>query len=161
MLLHSYRCAVGVRVGRQLAVAQAVARQARFSSSSFTGGALCTRAGQSRLVEASFPAPLRWTWAARWPLPAAVPCWHYSSGPAPAKQSSTQRVKVVIKEYGGVAVVFHTVISLCSLGTCYLIVSRSDLIDTLLCGIDVVPLPCVHWIDILGHNYTTLTLYLR
>lgn len=33
-----------------------------------------------------------------------------------------ERVKVVIKEYGTVAVVFHTVISLASLGSCYLVV---------------------------------------
>lgn len=37
---------------------------------------------------------------------------------------STDRIKVILKEYGTVAVVFHTVISLCSLGSCYLVVSR-------------------------------------
>ena len=52
---------------------------------------------------------------------------HYSTSPAP-KASSTERIKVVLKEYGGVGVVFHTVMSLCSLGTCYLIVSRSEVI---------------------------------
>ena len=47
------------------------------------------------------------------------------SGGAPEKKESyTQRVKVVLKEYGPVAIVFHTVISLFSLGTCYLLVSR-------------------------------------
>ena len=49
----------------------------------------------------------------------------YSSS-AVQKQSSIQRIKVVLKEYGSVAVVFHTVMSLTSLGTCYLIVDRSD-----------------------------------
>lgn len=34
----------------------------------------------------------------------------------------TERVKVVVKEYGTVAIVFHTVISLASLGSCYLVV---------------------------------------
>ena len=45
------------------------------------------------------------------------------STPAP-KLSSTERIKVVLREYGTVAVVFHTVISLASLGTCYLVVDR-------------------------------------
>ena len=134
MLLH--RCAVfqqvlmATRAGRQPAIALAITtRQARSFSS--TRGALCpSRTGKE--TEASLLSPLRWTCAAKWSLSRAVPCAHYSSGgPAPpgpaAKQSSTARVKVVIKEYGGVAVVFHTVISLCSLGTCYLIVSRSEL----------------------------------
>jgi hypothetical protein len=50
----------------------------------------------------------------------------YSPNPPPAepKRSYTQRIKVVLKEYGPVAVVFHTVISLISLGTCYFLVSR-------------------------------------
>ena len=45
------------------------------------------------------------------------------SSPA-AKLSSTERIKVVLREYGAVAVVFHTVMSLASLGTCYLVVDR-------------------------------------
>lgn len=52
---------------------------------------------------------------------AVVHVRYYSS--PPQKQSSTQRIKVVLREYGVVAVVFHTVMSLTSLGTCYLIVS--------------------------------------
>ena len=52
----------------------------------------------------------------------AVQIQCYSS-PA-QKLSSTERIKVVLREYGVVAVVFHTVMSLGSLGTCYLIVSR-------------------------------------
>jgi hypothetical protein len=43
------------------------------------------------------------------------------STPAP-KLSSMERIKVVLREYGTVGVVFHTVISLASLGTCYLVV---------------------------------------
>lgn len=43
---------------------------------------------------------------------------------SPKKQSYTERIKVVLKEYGPVAVVFHTVIALFSLGTCYILVSR-------------------------------------
>ena len=49
------------------------------------------------------------------------------SNEAPASkktQSYTERVKVIMKEYGTVGVVFHTVISLISLGTCYFLVSR-------------------------------------
>ena len=38
--------------------------------------------------------------------------------------SNTERIKVLMKEYGTVAVVFHTVVSLFSLGTCYLLVSK-------------------------------------
>lgn len=59
----------------------------------------------------------------------AVAHVRYYSSP-PQKQSSTQRIKVVLREYGVVAVVFHTVMSLTSLGTCYLIVSRSVYIAT-------------------------------
>lgn len=36
----------------------------------------------------------------------------------------TDRIKVVLKEYGPVALIFHTVISLMSLGTCYLLVDK-------------------------------------
>lgn len=39
-------------------------------------------------------------------------------------KSYTQRIKVILKEYGTVAVVFHTVVSLFSLGTCYFLVNR-------------------------------------
>ena len=46
-----------------------------------------------------------------------------SSGSA-ARLSNTERIKVLVKEYGTVAVVFHTIISLFSLGTCYLLVSK-------------------------------------
>ena len=58
-------------------------------------------------------------------VPATAVQSHLYSSSAP-KQSSIQRIKVVLKEYGGVAVVFHTVMSLASLGTCYLVVDRSD-----------------------------------
>ena len=51
-----------------------------------------------------------------------------NGGTAPKKaQSYTERVKVIMKEYGGVGVAFHTVISLFSLGTCYSLVSRQVL----------------------------------
>ncbi len=44
---------------------------------------------------------------------------------APKKsQSYTERMKVIMKEYGAVGVIFHTVISLFSLGTCYFLVHR-------------------------------------
>lgn len=39
-------------------------------------------------------------------------------------KSSIQKIKVILREYGTVAVVFHTVMSLGSLGTCYLLVSK-------------------------------------
>ena len=42
---------------------------------------------------------------------------------APA-QSSTQRIKVVLREYGTVAVVFHISMSLCVLSVCYILVSK-------------------------------------
>ena len=45
------------------------------------------------------------------------------SGSAP-RLSNTERIKVLVKEYGTVAVVFHTIMSLFSLGTCYLLVSK-------------------------------------
>ena len=38
--------------------------------------------------------------------------------------SSTGRIKVILREYGSVAVVFHTAMSLFSLGSCYLVVTR-------------------------------------
>lgn len=41
-----------------------------------------------------------------------------------ARLSNTEKIKVLVKEYGTVAVVFHTIISLFSLGTCYLLVSK-------------------------------------
>lgn len=40
------------------------------------------------------------------------------------QKGNVEKVKVIIKEYGSVAVVFHTAISLVSLGTCYLLVSK-------------------------------------
>ena len=40
----------------------------------------------------------------------------------PAEKTLTGRLKVILREYGIVAVVFHTVISFASLGTCYMIV---------------------------------------
>ena len=39
-------------------------------------------------------------------------------------KSYIQKVKKVLKEYGTVAVVFHTAISLASFGTCYLLVKQ-------------------------------------
>ena len=60
---------------------------------------------------------------------------HYSTSPAP-KASSIEQIKVVLKEYGGVGVVFHTVMSLCSLGSCYLVVSRSDVVH-----LSSIPIP--------------------
>ena len=47
------------------------------------------------------------------------------------KLSSTERIKVVLRDYGTVAVVFHTAISLASLGTCYLVVDRSEVMPSL------------------------------
>jgi hypothetical protein len=48
----------------------------------------------------------------------------FSTKPNSKEESifSTQRVKIIIKQYGPVAVVFHTAISLCSLGGFYLLV---------------------------------------
>ncbi len=40
------------------------------------------------------------------------------------RKGHVEKVKIVIKEYGTVAVVFHTAISLFSLGTCYMLVSK-------------------------------------
>ena len=46
-------------------------------------------------------------------------------GGAPTKAvSSTERIKVILREYGTVAFVFHISMSLCTLGTCYLLVSK-------------------------------------
>ena len=42
---------------------------------------------------------------------------------APA-QSSTQRIKIILREYGTVAVVFHISMSLCVLSVCYILVSK-------------------------------------
>lgn len=39
-------------------------------------------------------------------------------------KSSTERIKVILKEYGAVAFVFHISVSLCSVGTCYILVSK-------------------------------------
>lgn len=91
------------------------------------GNSVCVQ-GQSALALPSI-TPLQdhvvCTCSNRLVLPAASPAVQalYYSSPT-HKPSSTQRIKVVLKEYGGVAVVFHTVMSLASLGTCYLIVSR-------------------------------------
>ena len=72
------------------------------------------------------------------------PCWLqcslYTNGPekagagegatmktgsaAVAKLSNTQRIKVVLKEYGTVAFVFHMSMSLFSVGMCYLLVKK-------------------------------------
>ncbi len=38
--------------------------------------------------------------------------------------SYTERIKVILKEYGAVGVAFHTVMSLSSVGTCYLLVDK-------------------------------------
>lgn len=48
----------------------------------------------------------------------------YSNDSTPPKKSYTERIKVIVREYGVVAVVFHTAISLFSFGTCYFLVSR-------------------------------------
>ena len=40
----------------------------------------------------------------------------------PAEKTITGRLKIIIREYGVVAIVFHTIISFASLGTCYMIV---------------------------------------
>ena len=40
------------------------------------------------------------------------------------KLSNTEKIKIVVKEYGTVAIIFHTCISLFSLGSCYLAVSK-------------------------------------
>ena len=42
----------------------------------------------------------------------------------PKKMSNTEKVKIVVREYGSVAIIFHTCISLFSLGSCYLAVSK-------------------------------------
>ena len=42
---------------------------------------------------------------------------------APA-QSSAQRVRIILREYGTVAVVFHISMSLCVLSVCYILVSK-------------------------------------
>ena len=42
---------------------------------------------------------------------------------APA-QSSAQRVRIILREYGTVAVVFHISMSLCILSVCYILVSK-------------------------------------
>lgn len=48
-----------------------------------------------------------------------------STSPVPKKsQSYMERIKLIMKEYGSVGVIFHTVISLFSIGTCYYLVSR-------------------------------------
>lgn len=39
------------------------------------------------------------------------------------KRSNRERMKVLVRDYGATAVVFHTTISLTSLGLCYLLVS--------------------------------------
>ena len=39
-------------------------------------------------------------------------------------QSSTERIKIILREYGTVAFVFHISMSLCTLGTCYILVSK-------------------------------------
>ena len=39
-------------------------------------------------------------------------------------KSSTERIKVILKEYGTVGFVFHISVSLCSVGTCYILVSK-------------------------------------
>ena len=38
--------------------------------------------------------------------------------------SSTERIKIILKEYGSVAFVFHISMSLCVLGVCYVLVSK-------------------------------------
>ena len=46
------------------------------------------------------------------------------AGNSAKAQSSTQRIKVILKEYGTVAFVFHISMSLCTLSVCYLLVSK-------------------------------------
>lgn len=48
----------------------------------------------------------------------------HSQGDSSNKMSSRQRLSLVFAEYGVIAVVFHTGISLASLGLCYVAVSR-------------------------------------
>eukprot|EP00731_Ephydatia_muelleri_P026923 Em0018g1023a len=47
-------------------------------------------------------------------------------------KSYIQKVKKVLKEYGTVAVVFHTAVALCSYGTCYLLVKHGMDVDKVL-----------------------------
>ena len=73
--------------------------------------------------------------------PRLLPARHFSAGgdrddseavknpdprpdPNPKALSRTQRLRQVIRDYGSVAIVFHTSVSMFSLGTCYLLVSR-------------------------------------
>ena len=118
-------CAVTQRLlatGMHPTIARAMSRQVRtlYSASSTLCGQHFARPGTPALplhhVACSgriFPTS---------PLSAVQTHCYSSSAP---KKSSTERIKVILKEYGVVAVVFHTVMSLGSLGTCYLIVSRS------------------------------------
>ena len=46
------------------------------------------------------------------------------SGASDKALSSAQRVRIILREYGTVAVVFHLSMSLCTLGVCYLLVSK-------------------------------------
>ena len=39
-------------------------------------------------------------------------------------KSNIDKIRMILKEYGTVGVVFHTCISLTSLGTCYVLVSK-------------------------------------
>ena len=108
--------------GMRPTIARAMQRQVRtlYSASSAVCGRNFTRPGTPAF-------PLHHVACGERFLPSgslsAVQIQCYSSS-AP-KLSSTERIKVVLREYGVVAVVFHTVMSLGSLGTCYLVVSRS------------------------------------
>lgn len=88
----------------------------------------------------------------------AVAQTRYYSSP-PQKQSSTQRIKVVLKEYGGVAVVFHTVMSLTSLGTCYLIVSRSVFVPTV--SFQFTPTSFFHTVVLMWVKYWSISMFNR
>jgi len=48
----------------------------------------------------------------------------YSAGSVESKPSQTERLKRAMKEYGAIVIVFHTCISLFTLGVSYTAVSR-------------------------------------
>lgn len=105
--------------GRCTAAANAMARQIR--ALHITCHTVCGR----QALQPLSPLPLHLACSRTCPGTLSVVQTHCYSSPAP-RYSNTERIKVVLKEYGSVAIVFHTVMSLCSLGTCYLIVNRSE-----------------------------------
>lgn len=102
--------------GRCTAAANAMARQIR--ALHITCHTVCGR----QALQPLSPLPLHLACSRTCPGTLSVVQTHCYSSPAP-RYSNTERIKVVLKEYGSVAIVFHTVMSLCSLGTCYLIVN--------------------------------------